>query len=271
MKSSEQRRLGLVSIIMPSYMTGKYIKESIKSVIDQTYEEWELIIVDDCSKDNTDEIIQSIFDRRIKYIKQKCNAGAAACRNRALNEAQGKWIAFLDSDDVWHPQKLEKQICFMVDNNYSFSYTDYMEMDERGNPTGTRVSGPSRINKSGMYNYCWPGCLTVMYSREVIGLIQIPNIIKNNDYALWLMAVEKANCYLLKECLALYRRGRENSISSHSCFKLIYYHYLLFRVVVGQNVIKSGLSTVRNIVFGLVKKLIYVKKLPPVNEMYKGI
>ena len=100
----------LVSIIMPSYNTGRFIKESIESVLAQTYSNWELIIVDDCSTDNTDEIVAQFTDERIKYLKNEVNSGAAVSRNRALREAKGKWIAFLDSDDLWLPEKLEKQI-----------------------------------------------------------------------------------------------------------------------------------------------------------------
>ena len=118
---------------MPSYNTGKYIRETIYSVINQTYENWELLIVDDCSTDNTDEIVDAIKDDRIKYFKNDFNSGAAISRNRALKEANGRWIAFLDSDDIWEETKLEKQIKFMVDNNYYFSYTNYIEIDENSN------------------------------------------------------------------------------------------------------------------------------------------
>lgn len=104
---------GLVSVIMPSWNTGMYIAESIRSVIDQTYENWELIIVDDCSTDDTDEIVGTFTDKRIKYLKNEKNSGAALTRNRALREAKGEWIAFLDSDDLWKPEKIEHQLEFM--------------------------------------------------------------------------------------------------------------------------------------------------------------
>lgn len=253
--------LGLVSIIMPSYMTAKYIKDAIDSVIAQTYENWELIIVDDCSNDGTDTIVDNIEDERIKYFKRKYNAGASVCRNKALKEARGEWIAFLDSDDIWLPQKLEKQICFMIKNQCSFSYTEYEEMDKNGDLSGVLVSGPYKISKRGMYNYCWPGCLTVMYNQKKIGLMHIPSIRKNNDYALWLRVIEKADCYLLKEKLAYYRRGRNGSISSYNKFRLIYWHYRLFRVSAGQNIIQSLIYTTRNLFFGLVKKVIYVRRI----------
>ena len=116
----------LVSIIMPSYNTADYISESIKSIQKQVYSNWELIIVDDCSTDNTDDIVRPfLVDSRIRYLKNERNSGAAVSRNRALREAKGRWIAFLDSDDLWAPEKLEKQIEFMEKNGYSFSYTNY--------------------------------------------------------------------------------------------------------------------------------------------------
>lgn len=252
----------LVSIIMPSYNTADYIAESIQSVLEQSYTDWELIVVDDCSTDNTDEVIKPyLTDGRIKYYKNEKNSGAAVSRNHALREAKGKWIAFLDSDDLWMPDKLEKQICFMEKNGYSFSYTNYIEIDENSKPNGKKVTGPKKITKHGMYNYCWLGCLTVMYDAETVGLIQIADIKKNNDYAMWLKVCKKADCYLLNEELALYRRGRQGSISTHSIKKLIGWHYKLHKEADGQNSIVALFNTGRNLLFGFYKKKRYVKKV----------
>ncbi|WP_298770867.1 glycosyltransferase family 2 protein [uncultured Fibrobacter sp.] len=289
---------GLVSIIMPSYNTAPFIADSIRSVLAQTYSNWELIIVDDASPDNTTDVVNRViqsgfndmchselyetknfssqvelcplgssesgvegsnFEKRIHYIKNRQNSGAAFSRNRALREAKGKWIAFLDSDDLWTPDKLEKQLAFMTANNYAFSYTRYEEIDENGKPLGIVVGGPKHISKMGMYNYCWPGCLTVMYNREVVGDIQIANIQKNNDYAMWLKVCRKAECHLLSENLALYRQ-RDYSISSHGYFYLIKWHYKLFRNAEGMNVVCSLLNTIRNIFFGVWKKIRYVRR-----------
>lgn len=251
---------GLVSVIMPSYNTAEYIKNSIDSVIRQTYKNWELIIVDDCSTDNTDEIVGSFNDSRIRYFKNEKNSGAAVSRNRALREAKGKWIAFLDSDDLWLPEKLEKQLEFMAENNYHFSYTDYDEIDENGLKTGIFVSGPKKISKSGMKCYCWPGCLTVMYDAEYLGIIQIADIKKNNDYAMWLKIIKKTNCYLLSCVLAEYRRGRIGSISTNSIVSMIKWHYRLFRISERQNPFTAVFITVINLIFGTVKKFFYVRK-----------
>ncbi len=251
---------GLVSIIMPSYNTASYIAESIQSVIDQTYKDWELIIVDDFSTDKTDEVVKQFSDERIKYLKNEKNSGAAVSRNTALIEAKGKWIAFLDSDDLWMPDKLEKQIAYMTNNGYHFSYTKYEEMNENGQTTGVTVSGPKKITKNGMFNFCWPGCLTVMYDRDYIGDIQIADIKKNNDYAMWLKVCRKADCYLLEEILAKYRRGRIGSVSTHSVRTMIGWHYKLYREAEGQNPVASWVNTCRNLGFGVYKKIKYVSK-----------
>ena len=252
----------LVSIIMPSYNTAKYIEESIKSVQNQTYENWELIIVDDCSTDNTDEIVKKYIesDKRIHYFKNDKNSGAAVSRNRALREAKGKWIAFLDSDDLWLPEKLQKQINFMETKHCRFSYTNYREIDESGEENGSEITGPRHINKAGMYSYCWVGCLTVMYDAEYVGLIQIEDIKKNNDYAMWLKVCKKADCYLLDETLGMYRRGRKGSISTHGYKSLIKWHYRLFRTADDKNPIFSALLTANNMLWGVYKKIKYVRR-----------
>ncbi len=249
-----------VSIIMPSYNTGKFISETIQSVLGQTYTNWELIIIDDCSTDNTDQVISPyLVDKRIKYIKNECNSGAAVSRNRALREATGRWIAFLDSDDLWTSKKLEKQIQFMETSGYSFSYTNYEEIDEKSVSLGVTVTGPRKITKTGMYNYCWMGCLTVMYDSDVIGLIQIEDIKKNNDYAMWLKACQIANCYLLDEKLAKYRR-RQGSISNYSYKTLLKWHFKLFYEAEKKNLFSSCILTCRNMIFGIWKKIKYVKR-----------
>ena len=249
----------LVSIIMPSYNTGRFIAETIRSVLAQTYENWEIIIIDDCSTDNTDEVVaQFLGDKRIKYFKNEKNSGAAVSRNRALREAKGKWIAFLDSDDLWTPDKLEKQVGVMEKNGYHFSYTNYAEIDEESKPLGRHITGPKKISKTGMYNYCWPGCLTVMYDAQAVGMIQIEDIKKNNDYAMWLKVCRKAKCYLVDEELAFYRK-RRGSISNHSYQALIKWHYRLFRQAEGMGCIAAAFNTCRNLFFGVIKKLKYVK------------
>ena len=255
----------LVSIIMPSYNCGQFIEETIRSVQAQTYQNWEIIFMDDCSPDNTISIINVLRekDNRIRFFQNKANSGAAVSRNNALREAKGRWIAFLDSDDIWEPTKLEKQIKFMEENGYAFSYTGYQEIDSDSNLTGVYVSGPKHVSKQGMFNFCWPGCLTVMYDASKIGLIQIEDIKKNNDYAMWLKVCKKAYCYLLDECLAKYRRGRAGSVSSHSVMTMIGWHYKLWHEAEGKNPLAAMWYTGVNLAFGFYKKLRYVKRIQP--------
>ncbi len=251
----------MVSIITPAYNSERFIAETIKSVLNQTYTDWELIIVDDCSTDKTSEIVLSFQkeETRIIYIKNETNKGSAISRNIALRNAKGKWIAFLDSDDVWHPEKLERQIEFMLKNNYNFSYTDYCEIDENSKENGKSVSGPKIIGKNKMLAYCWPGCLTVMYNADFVGLMQTCDIKINEEYALWIKIAKMTNCYLLNENLAKYRR-HSDSLSSQSYLKLIKWHYIMFRKSENKNVIFSLILTLGNIIFGIYKKIVYRKK-----------
>lgn len=247
-----------MSVIMPSYNCGRYVEESIRSVQAQTYRNWEIIFVDDCSTDDTKSIVQKLMaeDERIKFLQNEKNSGAAVSRNYALRKAKGKWIAFLDSDDLWIPEKLEHQIRFMEDNGYSFSYTEYLEMDEESRSMGVSISGPQRVTKAGMYAYCWPGCLTVMYDASVVGLVQIEDIRKNNDYAMWLKICRKVDCYLLDECLAKYRI-RKGSLSNHNYAAMIKWHFRLFKDALGLSTLVSVGLTALNLICGAYKKIEY--------------
>ena len=233
----------LVSIIMPSYNTARYISDSINSVLSQTYNNWELIIIDDCSTDNTIDVVKSFKDSRIILLQNEKNSGAALSRNYALREAKGKWIAFLDSDDVWVPEKLEKQIAFMEENDYAFTFTDY-RICLNGTWLPYICTGPNVVNKRKMYNYCYFSTITVIYDREVIGLIQIADLKKNNDYD-------------------------EGSVSSGSKIKLIKWHYLLFKKGLKKNTITALFLTGNNLVHGVLKKLIYKKKTDQKMETRK--
>ena len=149
----------------------------------------------------------------------------------------------------------------MVENKYAFSYTGYKEMDNDCKDTGVFIYGPKHVSKFGMYAFCWPGCLTVMYDRETVGLLQIFDIKKNNDYAMWLKVCRKADCYLLDEVLAKYRRGRIGSISTHGYSTMIRWHYKLWHESEGMNTITSLFWTCINLVCGVYKKFVFVKKI----------
>ena len=204
-------------------------------------------------------MVAAFADPRIRYLKNAKNSGAAVSRNYALREAKGRWIAFLDSDDLWLPEKLEKQVAFMEENGYRFSYTNHGSIDEASCSLNIHTTGPRRITNGGMILYCWPGCLTVMYDAHGVGTVQIADIKKNNDYAMWLEVSPKADCYLLDEELALYRK-RSGSISNHGYMKLIRWHYKLFREARRMGPVRSLFHTGCNLAGGVFKKLVYVKK-----------
>lgn len=250
-----------VSIITPTYNCARFIEETIKSVQAQTLTDWEMIISDDCSTDNTKEVIAPYLasDSRIKYICNDKNSGAAITRNNALRIASGRWIAFLDSDDLWLPEKLERQISFMETNDYAFTYHEYSEISEDGEDLGVTVSGIKRVGKFGMYACCWPGCLSVMYDQKKIGVIQINDIRKNNDTAMWLKVIQKSNCYLLKETLAKYRR-RKGSITPPSIKDRILWHYRLFRDAEEMNKVSAFIWMIINIVGNSYKKVFYISR-----------
>lgn len=251
----------LVSIITPAYNAEKYISQTIDAVLRQTYTNWEMIIVDDCSSDNTAVVVTSYADSRIKYLKNEKKSGAAISRNRALREARGKWIAFLDSDDLWLPEKLEKQVSFMEKKGCHFSYTNYSEIDEDGKSRGILWTGPKRIGRIRMTMFNYMGCLTVMYDREVVGLVQVADIKKRNDYAIWVKVVKKCPAYLLDENLATYRIRSSGSLMERgqNPLRRIIFHYELWRKSEGKTIFSAILLAGTNVVFGVIKKVCYKK------------
>ena len=249
----------LVSIIMPAYNTGAYIKDSIDSVLAQTYKNWELIIVDDCSTDNSMQIVKEYNDSRIIILQNEKNSGAAISRNYGLREAKGRYIAFLDSDDIWVETKLEKQVNFIKENDYAFIYSDY-RICNNGVFENVIRTAPNKINKRKIYNYCYFSTITVMYDAEKVGLIQIEDLKKNNDYAMWIQALSKVDAYRQPECLAYYIK-HEQSISSGSKLKLIKHHYILFRKGLHKTRIVAAFLTINNLIHGVFKKIIYKQKI----------
>lgn len=229
----------LVSVIMPAYNSEKYIAESIKSVLAQTYQNWELIIVDDCSTDKTKEIVKSFSDSRIKFFKNNTNSGVDITRNKAISEASGRWFAFLDSDDIWKPDKLEKQLEFMIDKGAEFCFTAYEQMDEFGNLTGKICVPPKTVDYKKMIRLACPiGNLTVIYDTKRVGKIMVPHIKKRNDFALWLQVLKKIDVgYGISDVLASYR-VRNDSLSGNK-LKLIKYHWELYRKIEGHSIVRS--------------------------------
>ena len=217
-----------VSIIMPAYNAGEFIEEAIQSVMNQSYTDWELIIVDDCSSDNTNAIVSEYAekDSRIICEKNDVNSGAAVSRNRAIELATGDYMAFLDSDDVWNKDKLKKQVAFMEENDFSFTCTSYNKINRNSEDLGTVVKALS-IDYEGLLKRC-PGNSTVIYNCKKLGKFTIPDIKKRNDYVMWLRVIKKAGTLNgLDEVLGSHRIGIE-SISSNKT-KLLKYHWHIYR------------------------------------------
>lgn len=242
----------LVSIIMPAYNCADYISESIKSVQNQSYRNWELIVADDNSTDGTVDTVRSMAadDNRIHLLETDINlVGPAAARNRAINAAQGDYIAFLDSDDIWYPDKLSRQISFMEQMGYDFTYTAYEKINERGEHMGVVISAPKSVNYSSMLYQGDPiGNLTVVYNAEKLGKFYVPDIKKRNDFALWLKIMHDCDrAYGLDEVLASYR-VRAGSVSSTRKSKLIKYYWELYRDIERLSNIKSS-AAIASLVF----------------------
>lgn len=230
----------LVSIITPTYNCGKFIGETIESVLKQSYENWEMVIVDDCSKDNTKEVVEKYTkkDKRIKYHLLEVNSGAAVARTKAMELAQGKYMAFLDSDDLWSADKLERQLNFMKKNNYNITCTQYEQIDEQGNFINKTIPVKVKTDYNGILLTCPVGNSTVMYNVEKLGKFEVPNIRKRNDDALWLKMLKKEKyIYGMNDTLMQYRI-RSNSISSNK-ISLIKYHWKLYREIEELSIIRS--------------------------------
>lgn len=206
----------LVSIITPSFNSANYISNTIDSIVSQTFVEWELLIIDDCSTDNSIEVITEWCkkDSRINLIQLLENSGAAVARNSGIEAAKGRFIAFLDSDDKWLPSKLEKQLKFMQKNNYDFTYTAYNKVTPDGTILG-EMGVPNKLQYSDLLKKCEIGCLTAMYDTARLGKIYMPLIRKRQDLGLWLKILKKTKyAYGLNNVLASYT-VRDGSISSN--------------------------------------------------------
>lgn len=250
----------LVSIIMPCHDDSCFIKESISSVLAQTYENWELIVVDDKSDDDTIDVVLTIQDNRIKLYRNDTHMGAAFSRNIAIDHAEGKYIAFLDSDDFWYPNKLEKQVEFMETNGYLFSAHHYYEAYDNLEPKKI-IKAPKKIGKNLMRRCNWVGCLSIMYNQEVLGKFNVdPNLKMRNDYALWLQIAKKTPCRVLPETLAVYRRN-STGISSASNKEKLRWEKEAFLLYATKSSLWAWVMAYRVGVYTAIKRLLYAKKL----------
>jgi len=246
----------LVSIITPSYNSKKFIEETIDSVLAQTYQNWEMIIVDDFSSDDSvDHITNKIKNiEKIKLISLNQNVGAAEARNRALKVAQGKYIAFLDSDDLWYPEKLEKQIEFMSKYNYAFTFTSYTPFSEDGKIEYKKIIVPEKISYEGYCKNTIIGCLTVIIDKEKTGEFYMPNIRSSHDMALWLLIMKRGyDAYGLNENLAKYRLvSTSNTSKKYKAAKEV---WDVYRKVEKLSLIKSSWYFAHYVVNALKKRM----------------
>ncbi|MFD2044483.1 glycosyltransferase family 2 protein [Ornithinibacillus salinisoli] len=235
-----QQHNPLISVITPAYNAEKFIAKTIESVLDQTYTNWEMVIVDDRSTDNTVQIIQEYQknDERIKLYILPENSGSAVARNTAMKNAQGQYIAFLDSDDLWYPEKLEKQLKFMQEKNIAFSFTKYRRMDEDGTLRNAISKAPKSVSYHELLRHCVIGCLTVMIDRDKVGRLDMINIRTRQDYAYWLEITKRGfSAYGLPEVLSKYRTV-ENSISRNK-IKAAKRQWYVYRHVENLGILKS--------------------------------
>jgi len=229
----------LVSIVMPAYNSERFIKDSIQSVIDQDYTNWELLIIDDGSKDNTKNIVKEYLnlESRIRLIALDENRGVANARNVGIKEARGRYIAFLDSDDMWYPNKLSRQLQFMQENDFAFTFTSYEIIDEHGERVNKVIRAPHHVDYRELLKGNIIGCLTVVIDRDTVGSFLMPNT-KHEDYATWLEVTKRGFvAYGINEVLALYRRSKRSLTANK--LKSALWTWNIYRQQEGLSIIRS--------------------------------
>lgn len=233
-----------------------FIADTIESILAQTYGNWELLITDDCSSDRTCDIVRSYQarDRRIRLFQLAENSGAGAARNNSIEQAKGRFIAFCDSDDRWYPEKLTRQLDFMLKTGAHLSYTSYDTCDEHGNIIGyveclKKINFPKIVRDDGI------GCLTAVYDTDKTGKMFMPRMRKRQDWCLWISIIRQHGPALgLREPLSLYR-VRSSSVSSNK-IGLLKYNFNVYREHLGYNPVLSGA-----ILFGCFLPYYFYKKL----------
>lgn len=255
-------KTGLVSIIFLSHNSGELVEDSIRSIQSQTYQNWELLVVDDASQDDT---IQKVLafknkDNRIRVSHTVYENGPAFQLNSALRDAKGRWVAFIKCGDLWEPNKLQKQIEFMEDNGYHFSYTKYRKLDIKRNHEGVVEGGIEKVTYKDLLKCCWLCYPTVMYDASVIGRLKVENLEECNDYALWLKVAKKADCHLLNDCLATQLIHR-HTFSPFPIRDRIRWRYMVYHTEMRLNPIVCTFMTIRCLWNGMMKKINYSEKI----------
>ncbi|MBQ8862929.1 MAG: glycosyltransferase family 2 protein [Clostridia bacterium] len=246
----------LISIITPAFNAEKYIKSTIESVLSQTYQNWEMLIVDDCSSDNTVKIVEDYCgkDNRIKLIKHSSNKGVAVARNTALSLSKGDYIAFLDSDDMWMPCKLDVQYRFMEDNGYALTYTAYQKYISETEKKGKIINVPHKMTPNAIFYNTAIACLTVMVNRELVGDFEMPVLNHFEDQCTWQSILLRGYyAYGLNENLALYRIS-DSSLTANKG-KAASRQWDVYRKYYGFSVIKSAVYFFGYAVNAIIKHL----------------
>ena len=251
-----------ISIITPVYNCENLIEKTIKCVLNQTYQNWELLLVDDCSLDQSASIIKKYEknDERIKYFKLPQNSGAAVARNRALKESSGRFIAYLDADDLWRNTKLEKQVKFMLENNYAFTCTDYEKITEDDTSLNKIIKIPKKVNYDLFLRNTIIQTVGVMVDTKLTGkrLLEMPLIRRRQDAATWCQLLKNGfECYECPENLSYYRVVK-NSLSSNK-LKAIKMNWHWYRKIEKLPLWKACYCFI-GYAFNGVRKRIYIKK-----------
>jgi len=246
--------MALISIVTPVYNSSAYLHTVFSSVLNQSCSDWEWLLVDDCSDDDSWVIITELLmkDSRIKAFRNDENQGAGFSRNRAIKEASGRFIAFLDADDLWLPNKLEKQVSFMLENDYALTYTAYQKFNSQGD-RGI-VYPPESVSYNQLLYSNVIGCLTAMYDTKRLGKRFMPLIRKRQDMGLWLEILKDIpKAYCLNEVLAKYRT--DSGMTSNK-LKVLGYQWKFYREVVGLSLLRSSVVFVIYGIKGLLKSRI---------------
>lgn len=244
-------KVPLVSIIMPAYNSSHTIRDSIQSVCQQTYPNWELLVVDDCSTEDIAAIVREFPDSRIHYYRLSSNQGVSGARNKGIEEAKGQYIAFLDSDDLWHPRKLMNQVSFMQEYHYAFTYTWYRQFSEDIQHLGNLVRTKTFVDYKELLKGNDIGCLTVMIDRSQIQDIKMPSQ-RHEDYITWLNILKQGwRAYSLPKELAYYRKGKDSLTSNK--WKSLTWTWDVYRQSQDLNVVQSSIYMGYYIYHGLLK------------------
>ncbi|MDR0307887.1 MAG: glycosyltransferase [Chitinispirillales bacterium] len=254
----------LISIITPCYNSEKYIAEAIESVLAQTYKNWEMIIIDDYSSDNSLDIVNTYAqkDGRIKVVRQERNSGAAAARNRGIDISKGEYLAFLDSDDLWLSEKLEKQLRFMQKYNCDFSFTERELIDEMGNPLRVKTRVIKKLTYKRNLFHCFTGCSATIYKQDINNRIYGPDLKNCDDYALFLRVLRcTRNAMGYNENLSKYRIVK-GSLSRNKFKKFPYFIEMMTKYE-KQNIFAAYFYLFTNQIIKLFWKYKKVQKLLP--------